>query len=74
MAEMQQASQLARLLQILSFVVVYAMLYRKKNLLAVLLQESHHIVADIGFLCEHVFCNFIAIKQCIMTEHHFGTQ
>ena len=67
-AEIKQASQLAQLSLLLSFVNVFAMLCRNNVLLAVLLHKLHHVVADLGFLQQHVFWEFMVIEPQITAD------
>ena len=69
-----QASQLVRLALILSFVPIYAVLCKTKVLLTVLLHKTHYVIANLGFLRKHVFCNFLTIESCIMVNRLLGTQ
>ena len=73
-AATKKAAHLASLAPLLSFVNVFAMLCRNEVLLMVLLGKSHHVPADLRFLRNHVFQNYMHIERRITTDRRFGTQ
>ena len=72
-ADARQATQLARLAPLRSFVDVYAMLCRNEVLLAVILGDKHHVVADLQALRLFVFRDFMAVERRMSADKTFGT-
>ena len=72
-ADARQATQLARLAPLWSFVDVYAMLCRNEVLLAVLFGSRHHVVEDLRILRKYVFADFVAIERRMTADKTFGT-
>ena len=73
-ADRCQAFQLSHLAMLLSFINIYSMLCKNKVRLALLPQKTHHAFSNLGFLCKHMFRNFLAIECRIMTNGLFSMQ